>query len=192
MSLVRLAHAFGSSWVTAATTSYLFQAPADLALKNLDFWFALCRTGATTPEYQRLTKFAQSNWVCSPLDLDLLHQEPLRSQTIRWLVRHRDGLTDADSQLIQLWAGHMKLEAVRTGISFSWKGRSLARVLAQARAYDEGIEGMGCGPGQTWPRRRLGLGVARRGSRGMVNPGAGQQWGTGRRRPLDAPLRRVL
>ncbi|MEQ2008922.1 MAG: PcfJ domain-containing protein [Limisphaerales bacterium] len=164
-SLSRMARVFGWNEISDATAHHLFQAPAKIEFHNIPFWFELCREGASATEYRRLNRFAMHgrlDWANQPVQKfdwnqgcpsDLL-RGPLRTQTIQWLVRHREGLTNDTTTTVLLWATHMKLEADRIGNAFSWKGRTLARVLEQAVAYDLAIREMKRdGPRLAWPGR---------------------------------------
>lgn len=51
--------------------------------------------------------------------------------TVRWLKRYRDALTDDDSDLVLQWAEH---EFTERG-TFAWKGRTVASALQAQRAH---------------------------------------------------------
>jgi len=62
-------------------------------------------------------------------------------ETVRWLIHHRDDITDEQSDLILSWAMHEYTEAERAHARpFSWKGRSVAAVLERSIAYRRQLE----------------------------------------------------
>lgn len=57
-------------------------------------------------------------------------------ETVRWLINHRDAITDEQSDLILSWAMHKYTEAERAHAQpFSWKGRSVGATLERSVAY---------------------------------------------------------
>lgn len=58
---------------------------------------------------------------------------------LRWLILHRDTLTNETWGMISWWALHLATEQEREGRAFSWKGRSPASLLRGARAYQRAL-----------------------------------------------------
>lgn len=66
--------------------------------------------------------------------------EPYRrfwKNTVVWLIRNRESISDEESNLIIDWALHRYTEATRNGIEaeFTWKGRTVNNVLAASEEY---------------------------------------------------------
>jgi hypothetical protein len=62
-------------------------------------------------------------------------------ETVRWLINHRDEITDEQSDLILSWAMHEYTEAEREHTRpFSWKGRSVPAVLERSITYRRQVE----------------------------------------------------
>ena len=60
---------------------------------------------------------------------------------MRWLIRHRDAITDEESDRILSWAMHEYTEAERLRMQqFSWKGRHVRTVIERSGQYHAGIE----------------------------------------------------
>jgi len=57
--------------------------------------------------------------------------------TVSWLIRHRGSITDEQSERILSWAAHLWSELQRTGGQFTWRGRSLDRVIQDSEEYYE-------------------------------------------------------
>lgn len=95
-------------WVIPKTfVRYLYQAPSDLTPLLACMWAEVHRLGGSEVEFQRLRW--QENYLWDPTSK---HEQALRYQsfwrdTVRWLTRHREELTDQMSQLILEWASHM-------------------------------------------------------------------------------------
>lgn len=57
--------------------------------------------------------------------------------TVLWLIRNREAITDEESNLIIDWALHQYTEMTRNGNEgeFTWKGRTVNNVLASSQEY---------------------------------------------------------
>jgi hypothetical protein len=61
--------------------------------------------------------------------------------TVRWLIHHRDAMTDEQSDLILSWAMHEYAEAERMHAPpFSWQGRSVLATLERSLAYHQQLK----------------------------------------------------
>ena len=58
------------------------------------------------------------------------------SETVKWIIAYGDDMTDEQCGLVLDWALHERIEANRTNSApFSWKQRSLSRVLERSHAF---------------------------------------------------------
>lgn len=61
--------------------------------------------------------------------------------TVRWLIAHRNAITDEESDLILSWAMHEYTEAERWRAQpFTWKGRRVRAVLERSIQYNREVE----------------------------------------------------
>ncbi len=61
-------------------------------------------------------------------------------ETVKWIIIHGDEMTDEECDLVLDWALHEYTEAERRNAHpFSWKRRSLARVLERSLAYSRSM-----------------------------------------------------
>jgi len=97
-----------TEWVIPKSfVRYLYQAPPDLTPLEACIWAEVHRLGGSAVEFQRLRWHPNYLW-----DPTSKHERDLRFQsfwrdTVRWLTRHREELTDQMCDLILEWASHM-------------------------------------------------------------------------------------
>jgi len=114
---------------------HFLSAPSDLNPTTACIYAEVIRLGGGVREFERLC--THRAFVIDPTTPS--SQKAYISfwkDTIQWLTRHGDDMTDEEAGLILDWAMHQYTETERDGRQvFSWKGRSLQRVLAASAAY---------------------------------------------------------
>jgi len=97
-----------TEWVIPKSfVQYLYQAPPDLTPLEACIWAEVHRLGGSEVEFQRLREHGNYLWdPTSKHERDLRYQSFWRD-TVRWLTRHREELTDQMCHLILEWASHM-------------------------------------------------------------------------------------
>lgn len=134
ISLHRAAAHFG--WVVPkGLVHWLAQAPEELSLTDATLWAEIMRLGGSTVEFERLRRHYGFQMDLTSGDVNRKScLQPLR-ETIRWIILHRDELTEESCATILGWYSHefTEIRAGRGGPSL--KGRSVQRVLRVARAY---------------------------------------------------------
>jgi hypothetical protein len=138
-------------------------------------WAEITRLGGSRIELERLV--CHPGYLCDPSATpaeSALAFEDERStddprghrrfwqDTVAWLVQHRDELTEDTCELILDWALHRRTEDIARDLAesqrFSWRGRSPARLIEQAREYRQAMTyrwWYGGGP-VTWRSRGWG------------------------------------
>ncbi|MEZ5943245.1 MAG: PcfJ domain-containing protein [Planctomycetaceae bacterium] len=132
-SLRKASRHFG--WVVSkGLQKQLYEVPTDCSPDKAVAYAEVLRLGGSDVEFRRL------NLSCDlAIDLTMPVEESFRrfwQATVRWLIAHRDQLSDDNVTLILPWAVHMLREHERAGgQEFSWKGRSPEATLQRANEY---------------------------------------------------------
>lgn len=120
----------------------LHEAPADLDPVAACMWAEIAHLGGGRIELERLR--GDPAFTIDPTGPTAQEEEgerfarradflPFWRQTVAWLIRYRDQLTEEGCRLILAWAMHRFTEGPR----FSWSGRTPKGAEAAARAYEE-------------------------------------------------------
>jgi hypothetical protein len=106
-SLHRATQYFTDWVIPRSFVQYLFLAPSDLTPLESCMWAEVFRLGGSATEFQRLRE--HPNYMWDPTDTrerDTRWQSFWRD-TVRWLTRHREELTDEMCHLILMWSSRM-------------------------------------------------------------------------------------
>ena len=115
---------------------YLADVKSQVTLVSACMLAEIKRLGGSQIEFNRI--WANRGYVVDPTDVS---QQPsylhFWRNAVRWLILHRDTLTDREANIILTWAMHQHTEAERLGGEpFSWQGRSPRRLFEAGIAYD--------------------------------------------------------
>jgi len=91
------------------------------------------RQGGEVCEYFRINSFDPTERTIS--DSNYIHW----TQTLQWLITHRDLLSDEDCTVLVQWGDHRFTESLAAENHFSWKGRTPRAALRAAREYQRQI-----------------------------------------------------
>jgi hypothetical protein len=119
--------------------AHLFQVPRELNFDESIVYAEVLRLGGHRIDAERLLR--DPSYVVDPTLCN--DEEFLRfwRDSIRWLARHREQLTDEQADATLGWAQHRFTEGEsRHGAAFRWKGRSLPSTLRKATAYFRQME----------------------------------------------------
>lgn len=158
-SLHRVAPHFG--WrVPRWLQGYLHTTPESLSFMEAMLWVHVRRYGGAEQEFERLRRHGFRPY----LQKGEGPQEPhprgdLLQATVAWLVSHRDRLTDETADMALQWARHMVIER---RWQFSWKGRTVASVVAQAERYHAAINRRDDETPRSWASRGWNRTIAER------------------------------
>jgi hypothetical protein len=158
-SVTRAGSRFG--WAASSKLlTHLHAAPSDLTPVDALIWAEVMHAGGSPLEFDRLR--GCPGYVFDPTATesrpelrfedegteDCTHTARNRRfllATVEWLVRHRAELDAHDFELILQWALHRHIEDLAHGVPnrarFSWRGRTPASALEQAREYDRQLRG---------------------------------------------------
>ena len=122
----------------------LFCTPPTLTPVEACMWVEIGRLGGTEVEFKRLKNLASTYDPTAIRDRDDCYWEKPGSDfwrdTVRWLIRYRDQLTDETSAVILEWAMHMYSEGTTRRLPpFSWKGRTPGRAQAAGLEYQQAL-----------------------------------------------------
>jgi hypothetical protein len=114
---------------------YLYQAPPDLTPLEACIWAEIHRLDGSAVEFERLRRHENYLWDPTSKNERNLRFQSFWRDTVRWLTRHREELTDQMCQLILEWASHM----FRTdqGGQFTLRHRSPRNTYEAAERFDE-------------------------------------------------------
>jgi len=138
-SLKRAAHYF--DWdVPAGFAHHLAAAPADLSPTEACILAEVRRQGGDEIDCRRILR--NPAFVIDPTERSAAgSHRKFWHDTLRWLIAHREAITDQQSDLILSWAMHEYTETDRAGLpAFSWKGRRVRAVLERSVAYHREVE----------------------------------------------------
>lgn len=152
-NLHRAARLFG--WRIPKRFTHIFTtAPADLTAVEACMWFEVARLGGSRADLDRLRQ--NPAYVIDPTEgpvsvigpqLERAPEEAARIErarefwhdTVAWIVRWREELTDASASAILEWAMHLHAESNRwmaaPSAGFSWRGRTPASAHEAAIDY---------------------------------------------------------
>lgn len=154
-SLHRAAEQFG--WrVPARFLNYLAAAPSDVSPTLACLHAEVMRLGGTKVDIDRLIR--NRGFVLDPTEYSAndTHAAFWRD-TVRWMLRHRDELTDDDASLVLDWSLHEYTEAERFDVPvFSWRGRSARATVDRGRRYRaemQALRSFAVGPDLQWRGR---------------------------------------
>lgn len=116
---------------------YFLRAPAHISVANACLYAEIVRLGGGPIEFKRIRR--NRSHVFDPTDFrgdpKFL---PYWRNTVSWLIKNRNEITDGDANEILTWAMHQRIEARRWRREpFSMAGRSVARVMEASIAYAE-------------------------------------------------------
>lgn len=135
-SLKRAGKRFG--WrIPEGFQHHLLSLPGDCSVEDACLYADIKRLGGTISDYARLRNVLplMIDSTCPSCDDAAL---VFRNESIAWVVRHRDEMTDDDCRLIMAWAVHEHTECERRGgAGFSWKGRTVGAARTRGREYAE-------------------------------------------------------
>jgi hypothetical protein len=154
-SLHRAAEHFG--WrIPARLPAHLAAAPSEVSPTLACLHAEVMRLGGTKVDFDRLIR---NRWfVLDPTEYsaNATHGAFWRD-TVRWMSRHRDELTEDDASLVLDWALHEYTEGERIDAPvFSWRGRSARAAVARGRQYQAEIQArwpFAAGPDLQWRAR---------------------------------------
>lgn len=162
-NLHRAAHRFG--WSVAKRFTHTFTtAPDDLTPLEACMWSEVMRLGGQPVDFERVrrnpalvldpteapdllpeqelalgTPLADSEWERRRAHEQLARTRAFWRETVEWLIKWREQLTDETSAAILEWAVHLHTESMREWPPppppFAWRGREPASSLAAAREY---------------------------------------------------------
>ncbi|MCH6256525.1 PcfJ domain-containing protein [Puniceicoccaceae bacterium K14] len=117
---------------------HLVETPDHFSPEDAAMLAEVKRLGGTMTAYRRLAQFAYFNF--DPTDPRYLNRS-FWEETLRWLVKHEEQLTDDDSHDILQWAIHEKTENDRAANNqrFTWKNRSVAACRLRTDAYFDSL-----------------------------------------------------
>lgn len=132
-SLKRAAQRFG--WKIAGRFEhFLRQAPSDIrCLQDACLFADIHRLGGTEVDYRRIQQ--NPAYRVDTTEEDNSSYRTFWEATVRWMIAHRDDVTDEQAETILAWAMHEYTEERRRGTPFSWKGRRVRSVLERAGEY---------------------------------------------------------
>lgn len=113
---------------------FLERAPRNFRPEDVCLLAEIQRLGGTQLEYERLTR--TGGFQIDPTEPE--REEGFQrfwTETVHWLIAHREAITDPQSRDLLTWAMHEFTEGRRNGSAFTWKRRTLASVLRRAEAY---------------------------------------------------------
>jgi len=117
--------------ISKRLTHYLFQAPRGLTALEVCMWAEVMRLTGSEEVFDRLLR--HTGYVLDPTDISREDDSFLSFwyDTVRWLGRYDNDLTDEMCEVLLEWAIHM---FVQRNVSFSWRGRK------PRNAYDEAMK----------------------------------------------------
>lgn len=144
VSIQRNAALFGTA-IPPHLIRWFVQAPAEFTPTRARVWAEIRAIGGGDDELRRIEAqpgyaFHQIDWTdedapgCTRLEFRAFWDD-----SVRWLARHREALTDEMCALILPWALHMLTEGC-----FSWKGRSPVQAHRLALEYDRQLRRRHC------------------------------------------------
>jgi hypothetical protein len=115
--------------------AFLSQVPPDLNPIEGCLYAEVQRLGGNETDFRRV--LADPSFVFDITDRDRDDAEvDFWRESVCWIIRHREELSDRDGEMVLAWARHLYTEAQQGQRGpFRWKGRSLPAVLEQSRAY---------------------------------------------------------
>jgi len=139
-SLYRTAPHF--EWEVSKKFQYHFlQAPSNVTTAAACMHAEVKRLGGSFREFERL--YAHRSFVIDPTGRSYQNRKSFSlfwKDTLQYLIQHRNAISDEESRLILDWAMHQYTEGERAGgQAFSWKGRSLQRVMEASAEYHREI-----------------------------------------------------
>lgn len=148
--LRKAARVFGWS-IAKSLEQHLWKVPDGLGPMEGCMYAEVLRLGGGETEFRRLLR--NPAFVIDPTagsenqiegverreDLPTAHLAFWR-ETVRWLSRHRDELTDDDAELILRWSMHRFTEERREGGAFSWKGKRPERTRQSALEFERAVQ----------------------------------------------------
>lgn len=156
-SLRRASARFGWELSSGVAQRFL-TAPVDLDPLEALMWAEIARLGGSRVELDRLLPHPAYalDPTASPAEPVLAFEDDRRldaddprrhrrfwQDTVTWLVRHRDELTDETCDVILDWAMHRHTEDIARDVAepqrFSWRGRTPASAIVPARDYRQNI-----------------------------------------------------
>ncbi len=128
------------SWnIPSRFEHHLLDAPEDLSPVMACIHAEVKRLGGSERDVERI--LAHYGFVIDPTEYsrNATHDIFWR-ETVKWIIAHGDDMTDEECDLVLDWALHEYTEAERRNARpFSWKRRSLARVLERSLAYSRSL-----------------------------------------------------
>lgn len=127
---------------------YLELVPAEYGLIDACMLAEILRKGGNEIDYRRIASDPTFRIdPTNPSDHEFWHD------TVKWFIRNRNELTDGDATIILQWGRHQFTESVRQSLleianhdrdlpefeAFSWKRRSVSRVLELSRQYEQSL-----------------------------------------------------
>jgi hypothetical protein len=127
---------------------WLGQVPAQLEFRSGLLWAEVMRLGGSEVEFCRLRRWRvfleidptgpSLPVLADPRAAAAEHEPRLQflRDTIRWLIRHREALTETTADEILCWASARHMAGLRpTGQRFHWDGRTPRSAIAAAAAW---------------------------------------------------------
>jgi len=117
---------------------HFLQAPTHLSPEEASFYAEVTGLGGTYREYIILSE--NRAFRIDPITSYSETNQQFWRETLQWLIQHRDAITDDQARMALQWATHQRTERERVNATpFSWKGRSVARVLQAVAQYQQEI-----------------------------------------------------
>jgi hypothetical protein len=115
---------------------YLNESPNDLTPTVACIYALIRGQGGTKVEIRRIMD--NPGYIIDPTKISSQeHYIIFWLDTIKWLIKYRDSITDEEAQLILNWALHHYTESERHRTKpFSWKGRKLRNTIEYSIEYD--------------------------------------------------------
>lgn len=131
----------GREWtVSPKFQHHLFDVPAAATPLQGCIYAEVRRAGGSLTDFERILQVPAM--VVNPVWFLMHERQGSRFpkfwySTVSWLVRHRDRITDEQSERILSWAAHLWSELQRVDAQFTWRGRSLERTIQESDEYYE-------------------------------------------------------
>jgi len=138
-SLKRAAELF--NWrIPSKLQHHLTDAPSDASPTEACLIAEVKRLGGSEIEFVRLLQ--NPAFVLDPTEFSAgTSHRRFWQDTVRWLIAHRNAITDEESDLILSWAMHEYTETEHPRIQpFTWKGRRVRAVLERSIQYNREVE----------------------------------------------------
>lgn len=122
--------------ITSKFQHYLMDAPLDASPVEACIFAEVKRLGGSENDFRRIHQ--NLAFIIDPTEPSIRESHSrFWYDAVSWIIKHSNEITDVESDLILSWAMHEYTETERARVrSFSWKGRTVRRVIERSRQYD--------------------------------------------------------